>query len=1069
MKSIFEFFAKRHILATLFTLMILLLGLNSLRTLKRDLFPHVDFGMIDITTLYPGASPEDVELNVTNKIEDQLKNVSGIKQITSTSLENVSSILVTLEPDLKDADRVKDDIHEAVGRVTGLPDAVTEAPFVIDIDTSLIEIIEIGITGDLPYEEMREIAKRFEKKLKDVPGVNMLRKYGYRAREVKVEVNPGAMHKYQIPLHEIIQAVQARNIRMTGGTFESFTSEKNVVTLAQFRDPLEVGDVIVRSTFDGPLIKIKDLAIVKDDFEDESIISHMQGRKAISFIVYKSEDADIIRTVKAIKKLIKEESSRQVFAPKSDEPESKAGILDSIKRFIKGKRETEKVFWLKYGDVRFLYANDASVYVQDRFQTVGTNAIIGLALVIIVLSLFLPRRTAFWVAMGIPVSVMGVIFLLPMFGAFLDILSLSSIVLMIGIIVDDAIIVAENINRRRELGDSPLQAAAEGTREVFTPVLTTVLSTFLVFLPMFFMTGMLGKFVYVIPLVVSLALFISLFESVIALPAHIKRGLEKRAVRTRKVSKNNWFDGIRSAFRKISYRLLKLRYPLVVLFIVVLAGSLWYAANYMEFILFPSKAAEYITANIELPAGTSLQATEEKVVEIEAVIAGLPGQELETFVSRIGTFFTGGSGENYANILVGLTPFSERKRTAHEIVEELRQKTAELEGSAKIVFVVAAGGPPAGRPIDLRVVGSDDEKRKELAGKVEEFVKNIEGAKDIDRDDKPGKQQIEIKIDYDRLARLGLTVADVARNVRIAYDGEVVTSIREGDEDVEFRVQLAEIARKDVSYLESLPIPNRQGRLIKLREVARLEASPGPTAYRHLDGERVISITGDVDTDILTPLEVANAVFEHFDVDKDWPGIKLLVGGEAEESEKAMINLVTTFLIAFLGIYFLLILLFNSYTQPFLVMVAIPFGIVGVIIAFALHGEVLGFFGMIGTIGLAGVVVNDSLVLVNHINVLRKQKPDEKIMAIVAEGTSDRLRAILLTTITTVCGLLPLAYGIGGTDEWMAPMALALGYGLVFATPLTLVFVPSLYVISDDIANLFRRKGKKEKEIVAGA
>lgn len=232
MKSIFEFFVKRHILATLFTLMILLLGLNSLRTLKRDLFPHVDFGMVDITTVYPGASPEDVELNVTNKIEDQLKNVTGIKQITSTSLENMSSIMVTLEPDLKDADKVKDDIHEAVGRVTDLPDDITEPPFVIDIDTSWIDIIEIGITGDLPYEEMREIARRFEKKLKDVPGVKMLQKYGYRAREVKVEVSPSAMNKYQIPLHEIIQAVQTRNIRMTGGTFESFTSEKNVVTLA---------------------------------------------------------------------------------------------------------------------------------------------------------------------------------------------------------------------------------------------------------------------------------------------------------------------------------------------------------------------------------------------------------------------------------------------------------------------------------------------------------------------------------------------------------------------------------------------------------------------------------------------------------------------------------------------------------------------------------------------------------------------------------------------------------------------------------------------------------------------
>lgn len=1064
MKALLEFFIKRHILATLFTLMVLLLGLNSMRTLKRDMFPRVDFGIVEIHTTYPGASPEDVELNVTNKIEDQLKSVTGIERITSTSMENMSSIEVMLEPGLKDPEKTKGDIHEAVGRVTDFPAEVTESPFVIDIDTSWINIIEVGITGELTYEEMRELAKRFEKKLKDVPGVKMLTKYGYRAREIKVEVSPGAMDRYQIPLREIIQAVQARNIRMTGGTFESYTSEKNVVTLAQFRRATEVGDVIVRSTFEGPLIKIKDLAVVKEDFEDESIISHIDGVKAISFIVYKSDEADIIRTVKAIKKLIKKENTLQMFLPPKEEPEGLARFLNTVKRIIKRERieEKPKRYWFKHGNVEFMYTNDMSIYVQNRFQIVGTNAIIGLVLVLLVLIIFLPRRTAFWVAMGIPVSVMGVIFLLPLFGAFLDILSLTSMILVIGIIVDDGIIISENINRRSELGAAPLEAAVEGTREVFTPVVTTVLTTFLVFVPMFFMTGMLGKFVYVIPLVVSLALFISILESVFALPAHIKRGLERRAKRAKRSLTRSWFNTIRNFYRKFCYFFLKFRYPLVGLFLVVLLGSLWYASNYMDFILFPTEAADRILVEIELPAGTSLPATEEKVMEINKIVTELPEEELETFISRIGQSSAGGRGENYAWIGVALTPYSERTRTADEIVEELRLNTGNVEGIEKIVFEVEGGGPPTGRPIDLRVVGSDDEMRKELADQVEEYLSTIEGVKDIGRDDKPGKQQIEIKIDYDRLARLGLTVADVARNVRIAFDGEVVTSLRDGDEDVDFRVQLAEIAREDVSYLQGLSIPNQRGRLIKLREVARLETGPGPTAYQHFDGERVTGIVGDVDQDITTPLEVTGAVLGHFNMEEDWPGMKLLVGGEAEESEKAVVNLSVTFVIAFLGIYFLLVLLFSSFTQPFLVIVAIPFGIVGVIISFALHGEPLGFFALIGTIGLAGIVVNDSLVLVSHLNALRKQKPDATIFDVVSEGTSDRLRAVILTSITTVSGLLPLAYGIGGKGDWMAPMALALGYGIVFATPLTLVLIPCLYVISDDIRKIFNRKKRIE-------
>ena len=304
MKKIFEFFSQRHILASLFTITIILLGLNSARTLKRDIIPEVDFGEMIITTVYPGASPEDVELNVTNKIEDELKAVTGIKRYTSTSMENMSVISVTIDIDVKDVDKVKADIRDAVERVTDFPEEITESPQIEEIDTSRIAIIEVGLSGDLSYRDLREHAKQFEKKLKEVSGVSRVEKYGYRAREIRVELLPEALENYQIPMREVIQAIEARNIRLTGGTFESYTSEKNIVTLAQFRDPKEVGEVIVRSTFEGPLIRVKNLAAINDDFEEESIISRINGVDAISFLVFKTANADIIRTVKAIKKMI---------------------------------------------------------------------------------------------------------------------------------------------------------------------------------------------------------------------------------------------------------------------------------------------------------------------------------------------------------------------------------------------------------------------------------------------------------------------------------------------------------------------------------------------------------------------------------------------------------------------------------------------------------------------------------------------------------------------------------------------------------------------------------------------
>jgi multidrug efflux pump subunit AcrB len=1028
MKRFFQFFAERHLLAILITLMIILLGLNTLRTIRRDMFPEVDFGEMFINTRYPGASPEDVELNVTNKIEEQLKEVTGIKTMASVSMENISFIDVVIDPNAKDQEKVKTEIRDAVGRVTDLPEEVTDAPLVTELKTTIFPVIDVGIAGDLPYAQLREIAKGLEKKLVNVPGVSGVDKLGYRAREIKIEVSPGAMRKYQIPLREIIAAVQARNIRSTGGSFESYTSEKNLVTLAQFEDPMEVKEVIVRSTFEGPLIRVKDLAVVKDDFEDPRVLSRMNGRSAISFLVNKKETADAIRTVDAVKSLLDDERQRL--------PEG----------------------------VDFLLTDDFSRYVRNRFHVVQTNGLIGLALVLIVLGIFLNFRIAFWVAMGVPVALLGVIFLLPLFGAYLDSIALAAMIMVIGIIVDDAIIIAENIQKHRERGAPPLKAAVEGIQEVYGPVITTVLTTFIAFAPLLLMTGILGKFVAVIPLVISLALFISLFEATVALPAHLIMGLPGEACRSGKAGSRGWFLRLQEPFQRLILRLLRLRYLLVFLAIAVLGASLWYAANYMKFSLFPAQMADEFYIFIDLPSGSSLPATSEKIKEIETLVMELPEGELGSFNTRIGEkegWYQVGENENWAVIIVNLTPFSERSRNAGQIVDGLRARTDSLSGYDEIVYYIESGGPPVGRAITLRVVGAEDSLRTALADSVVAYMTSLGGIKDIERDDQQGKEQVEIKINYDKLSRLGLTVADIAQNVRIAYDGQTVTSVRYGDEDVDFRILLQEKARTSTKDLSDLPIPNQKGRLIPLGEVAWFQTGPGPFNFYHFDGDRAVTITADIVKGQTTSLEATQAILSHFHLERDWPGMRFEVGGEAEETQASMASLGRAFAVAIIGIYFILILLFNKLTQPLMVMTAIPFGIAGVIFAFALHGESIGFVAIMGIIGLGGVVVNDSLVLVSHINRLQAQMPGENIKKVVARGSANRLRAVILTTLTTVGGVLPLAYGFGGTDPYMAPMCLALAYGLMFATPITLILVPSLYVIRHDIGSILLRLGHK--------
>lgn len=1025
MAEFFRFFAERNLLAYLLTLIIVLLGLGIASTMKRDLFPKVDFGEMLISTRYPGASPEDVELKVTNEIEEELKEVVGIKRYTSFSMENISIVHIRIDPDESDQDRIKQDIRDAVNRVTDLPPEVSESPLITELNTSIFPVIEVGLSSDLPYPELRELARRFEKKLKDVPGVSRIERFGYLAREIKVEARPEAIQNFEIPMRRIIAAIKARNIRATGGSFESYTSDKNIVTLAQFRDPLEVGEVIIQSTFEGPQIKVSDLAIVHDGFEEERIQSRMNGHSAISFVAYKTEAADIIRLVDSVKTLVEQEKA---FLPQ---------------------------------EVEVLFSRDSSRYVRTRFATVVNNGALGLVLVVSVLATFLNLRAAFWVALGIPVSLLGVVAVLPGFDVYLDSITLTAMILVVGIIVDDAIIVSESIYRNAECGMAPLPAAVAGIQQVFRPVLTTILTTFLAFAPLFAMPGMMGKFVFVIPLTITLALLISLAE-IILLPAHLVPGLKR--INTSKAAERVWFDRFRVGYKKLVRLSLRFRYISVAVFIALLAGSIFYAVKFMDFVLFPSTAADQVFIAAELPIGASLEATSDRVREVERLIEDLGPSEVASYVTRIGD---AGDGiialerENAALLTLSLTPFNKRNRTADEIVEDLRGKTTQLEGFERIRFEIDTGGPPVGRPITIRIVGSDDKLRKQLADDVESYVQELAGAKDIERDDKLGKQQIEIKIDYNALARLKLTVADVAQTVRIAYDGEVVTNVRYGEEDVDFRVQLLPAARQDESYLKELIVPNRDGRLIRLKQVARFVVGPGPSNYHHFDGERSVTVTGDVDKAITTPLKITEAVAEHFELEQDYPGMRLVFGGEAEETQESVDALFVIFAVALIGIYFLLILLFNSVTQPIMVMIAIPFGLVGVIIAFALHGEALGFLAMMGIIGLIGVVVNDSLVLVDHINNLRQTLPDRSIVAVIAQGSANRLRAVVMTSLTTVAGLLPIGYGIGGSDPYMSPMALALGYGILFATPLTLILLPCLYMMGQDVAAIFRGKSPK--------
>ena len=653
----------------------------------------------------------------------------------------------------------------------------------------------------------------------------------------------------------------------------------------------------------------------------------------------------------------------------------------------------------------------------------------------------------------------------------INIISLLALIIVIGIIVDDGIIVAENIAKYREEGLSTIDSSVKGISTVFKPVITTILTTIIAFSPMFFMSGIMGKFIYQIPMVITLALLISLVEVVIALPSHLASRKKSKKLEPKK--RHRLIENFRNQYEIVLKGSLKRKYLLVLSFVFLFFGTLLFAKNFMDFVLFPESSAVNFYIRTEAPAGTPLNETSTLMLPIEKELMKLPSSELLAYTSRIG--LTGDSyflteQENLGLINVDLVPFTGRKRSAREIMQDIKAKTENTPGFSKITYQVEAGGPPVGKAINIRIVSDDNSYRTSVADKVFDYTKSIEGVVSVERNDLKQKSQIQLKFDYSAISRLGLDITAIQQTIRTAFSGFIASTMRLGNEDVNFNIELSDFDKSDIKTLENLLIPNNFGRLIRLSDIANIKRTDGSPFFTHYNGKRSIIITGDIDKNIVTSTEVTDMVKDAFNP-KDYPGIEFSFGGESEETNKSVQDLLRSFLLAIIGIFFLLILLFNSLAQPFLVLFTIPFGLIGVIIAFALHGQDLGFISMVGTVGLTGVVVNDSLVLVNHLNnQLMARKEDESVIDVIVKGSGDRFRPILITSCTTVAGLLPLAYGLGGSDPFIAPMALAIGYGLLFSTPLTLFLLPAFYMILIDIKNLtskfkimtiFQRKLKK--------
>jgi len=1002
-----RFFLKKPIITNLATVLILFIGLLVLNNLNQSTYPNVDFDIIKITTLYPGASAEDVEVNVTNAIEEELEKVDDIDKILSSSLENLSIIYVFVDTNAPNIERVKDEIGRAVDRVSNLPQEVDEKPHMKELRSTNVAVIEIGILGDAPEGVLRKIAKDFEDEVKEIPGVGSVEKVGYRKREVKILADTKALAENYISLNDIVQAIWARNVRAAGGNLASFTDEKKIVTFAEFEEPMDVRNVIVRSNFSGQQIRLGQLAKIEDTFEDYDVRARTNQKNSINLLIRSQANADIITISNEAKNLIEKFNKT---LPKN---------------------------------VQIVIVSDFSHYTDKLLSIVKNNALIGFVLVLVSLFIFLNSYTAIWTAAGILLSVLGAVIFFPLFNIDINFMSLLAMVLVLGLLVDDAIVIAESISRHREMGKNPIEAAIAGVEEVFWPVFATIVTTILAFASMFFMTGVTGKFVAQIPLVVILTLGFSLLESTTLLPVHIAYSPAQ------KPKKPLWFERFKNFYESTLTWVLRHRAKTIFVFMSFLMVCSLLLIFRTKIDLFPYEDIDIFYVIAELPEGASQDQTSVRMLEVENLVGEIPESERINHTTRIGHHdtnvygATSGIHDNWAMVIVYLKPAEDRNRTSEMIMAELEKNLKTITGFKKLYLEKFNDGPPIGKPITISFVSDDDKIRRQFAHEAYEFISGIEGVIGLDMDEKKGKQELRLKPDFELMSRLGITSRTISQTIRAAYDGFVPTHMTLEGEEIDFRVQLKEEQRKNINILKTLQIPNHAGKLIPLGSFTTLVPSKGYETIKHYNGRRSITLTADVKKNKITSKEANQLIREKFLKRVEaTPGIRLVFGGEEQATQESMRSFYWAFLCVMLAVYCVLVVLFQSYLiKPLIIMSAIPFGLGGVVLTLWAHGLPISFLAMIGSLGLIGIVVNDSLILVTFLSKLAKAQ-GKVTHELILEGAKTRLRPVLLTTITTVAGLIPTIYGFGGYEPFLVPIVLSVAGGLIFATAITLILVP---------------------------
>ena len=1024
-----DWFAKNHVAANLLMITILLTGIFSIKSsIPLEVFPSFESEIVNVSVTLQGSTPEDAEQGVAIRIEEAVQDLEGIEKIISTSVEGGASVRIEADSSIDVRDLLAD-IKSRVDAINTFP-VDAEKP-VTAIAQRIRNVISVTIASDYGEKEIREFAEQVRDDLLKLPQVTQVALDAVRDYEISIDINQSKLEQYQLTLSEISTAISNSSVDISAGNVRTDGGDVLVRNIGQAYRRDEFEKIVIKTNTDGTFLLLQDIAAVNDGFEETPLRARFNGQQGALIDVYRIGNQSAI------------------------------DVADAVKEYIDDRQDTlPQGFVLSYWD-------DDSEIVKSRLNTLITNALQGGFLVLILLTLFLRPSIAFWVSIGIPVSFMGAFIVMPFFDISINIMSLFGFILVLGIVVDDAIVTGENIYRHTQTASSGLEAAIKGTQEVATPVTFGILTTVAAFLPLAFIEGQRGALFAQIPIIVIPVLLFSLIESKFVLPSHLK-SLRLRSESTKQSKFSVWqqgfADGFENAILKYYKPLLALsirnRLTTVALFFGVLILIVAFiTSGWTRFVFFPRIASETALGSVTMPVGTSFDVVDSYV------------EKMSNSAKLLQDKYRDEQGQSLILNTLAITS-EEKGRVRFEIlaadknttgigtaqlVKEWRELIGPLPGAESVTFRAEIGR--GGDPIDVQLSATDLKTLKLVSDEVKNRIRTYPTAFEIADSLSNGKEELQIQLTAQGYA-MGMNNTWVTRQVRDAYFGSQVQRIQRGRDDVRVMLRFPLSERQSISKLNDMLINTPSGGKVPLSHVATLKPGKSASAITRIDRYRTVNVTADVDKNA-TNMTTLNADLNQFltELMSKYPGVSYSLEGEAREQTDSFNSLAWGLVFVFFIIYCLLAIPFKSYIQPIIVMSVIPFGAIGAIIGHWIMGMDLTIMSLLGLMALIGVVVNDSLVLVDFINT--KVKAGIKAYDAVLIAAQSRFRPVMLTSLTTFIGLMPLLFEKATQAQFLIPMAVSLGFGIIFATFITLILVPVNYLLVEDMKRL-TTKGKQK-------